>query len=253
MNVGPQETIREGDEGHVAGLTGARSISVSPDGGTVLVVSSDTGTIAVFGDTSLMETPAPTSDGGSIPSPSPDEWYEEHAGWLAVGAALTAIGAAGLVSVSIASNGCGCCIIGAAILRGKKRVDCPACKKKIDIKRKGLETRTRCSCDVLRAKAEREAAVERQRRGRTGLKPIATRGEREQEILFDPDPSHVALCPHCEIVFCATCDIRDRKQLFPFLFENGPTGVKKGETRAAVGLSAAAFRMDEAGSAPGSP
>lgn len=188
------------------------------------MISSETGTIAIFRDTSLMETPAPTWDGESILSPSPDEWYEEYAGWLAVGAALTAIGAGGLISVLIANSGCGCCIVGVAILRRKKRVDCPACKKKLDIKRKGLETRTRCSCDVLRAKAETESAVEGQRRGSKGLKPMAAGGGCEQKILFDPDPKHVAVCPHCGIVFCATCDIRDRKQMFPFLFENSQEG-----------------------------
>ncbi|CAM9956032.1 unnamed protein product, partial [Ectocarpus sp. 13 AM-2016] len=249
MDGASMETIQEGDDGDVTGLAGARSISVSPDGGTALVVSSVTGTIAVFRDPGLMETPAPTSDGDSMPLPSSEEWYEEHAGWLAVGAALTAVAAGGLVSVLIANSGCACCIVGAAISWKKKRVDCPACKKKVDVKRKGLETRARCSCDVLRATAEREATGDGQRRGTKGLKPMATREGSEENILFDPDPRHVAMCPHCEIVFCAPCDIRDRKRMFRFLFENSPNGVKKEETRAAVNPSAVEFGMDEAGSA----
>lgn len=190
------------------------------------MVSSETGTIALFRDTTLTETPAPTSDGEGMPSPSSDEWYEEHAGWLAVGAALTAVAASGLVAVLIANSAGGCCIVGAAILR-KKRVECPACKKRVDVKRKGLENRTRCSCNVLRAKAETEAAREGQRRGSKGLKPMETGGGCEEKVLFDPDPKHLAMCPHCEIVFCAPCDIRDRKRMFPFLFENSPDGVKR--------------------------
>ncbi|CAN0205886.1 unnamed protein product, partial [Ectocarpus sp. 12 AP-2014] len=244
-----QDTIQEGDDGDITGLADARSISVSPDGGTALVVSSVTGTIAVFRDPALMETPAPTSDGESMPLPSSEEWYEEHAGWLAMGAALTAVAAGGLVSVLIANSGCACCIVGAAISWKKKRVDCPACKKQVDVKRKGLETRARCSCDVLRAMAEREATADGQRRGTKGLKPMAMREGCEENVLFEPDPRHVAMCPHCEIVFCAPCDIRDRKRMFRFLFENSPNGVKKEETRAAVDPSAVEFGMDEAGSA----
>lgn len=146
---------------------------------------------------------SPPSDG--------DEWYERHAVPLGLGVvAITAAGA-GLVWLLIA-NGC-CGVAAAAFLRRKKRVECPACNKKVEAKRKGLENRASCSCDVLRAKAE---------------KGPKTKGK----VLFHPDPKYVTTCPHCEVVFCASCDVRDRKEMFPFLFENNPEGGKEEETGA---------------------
>lgn len=130
------------------------------------------------------------------------------------------------------ANGC-CGVAAAAFLRRKKRVECPACKKKVEAKRKGLENRASCSCDILRAKAEK------------GRK---TQGK----ILFHPDPKYVTTCPHCEVVFCASCDVRDRKEMFPFLFENNPEGGKEEET-GAVDSSAIECGIDNGRSTPTSP
>eukprot|EP00903_Cladosiphon_okamuranus_P021372 g19642.t1 len=201
-----QDKIREGDEDRIRGLAGARSIAVSPAGDTVLVVSSTTGTIAVFRyNTAGGPTPAPTtSDGGNASPPSDgEEWYKRHAVHLTLGVITTIVVGLGLILHLIAS-GC-CCVGAAAFLRRKIGVDCPACKKKFKAKREGLEDRAICSCDILRAKAEKE----RRAKGK---------------LLFHPDPKYVTACPHCKVVFCTSCDVRDRKEMFPFLFENNPGG-----------------------------
>ena len=57
-------------------------------------------------------------------------------------------------------------------------------------------------------------------------------GEKDQ-VLFHPDQRHVETCPHCGIVFCSACDVRDKKRAFPFLLENDPGGKKEEERRAA--------------------
>ncbi|CAN0031464.1 unnamed protein product [Ectocarpus fasciculatus] len=209
-----QDTIVEGDEGRIGGLADVRSIAVSPDGRTALVVSSVDGTIALFRDTTTMDpsapTPAPTSEGGD-PSqpPNEDEWYEQHALALGLGGAAATVAAAGLVWLLITN---GCCGIFILMVRRKTRVECPACDKKMEVKRKGLAQRTACSCDSLRAKAEDDAG---QNGGQSG------------KVLFHPDPRYIATCPHCGNVSCATCDVRDKKETFPFLLENNPEDGKE--------------------------
>lgn len=238
-----QDTIREGDEGHISGLAGARSISVSPDGGTALVVSAMTGTIALFRDTTTRApTPAPTSNGGSVNRPSDeDEWYEQYAGLLGVGAVVTTAAGSGLVWLLIAK---GCCGVGVAILaRRKIKVECPACEGKVDVKRKGLDDRTRCYCDVLRAKAEKEAKLDGDQ---------SSEAEAAGAGMFHPDPRLIATCPHCKFVFCVPCGVRDKKGMFSFLFENNPE-VGKEEKKLAADPSGIECGIDDSGSTPISP
>lgn len=228
-----QDTIVEGDGGRIGGLADIRSIAVSPDGLTALVVSSMDGTIALFRDTTTTDpsapTPAPTSEGDPSQPPNEDEWYERHAIWLGLGGATATMAAAGLVWFLIAN---GCCGIVILIVRRKTRVECPACDKKMEVKRKGLEHRTTCSCDNLRAKTEADAG---QNGGQSG------------KVLFHPDPRYIATCPHCGNVSCAPCDVRDKKAMFPFLLENNPKG---GKEMGAADPSAIEVGMDDAEPTP---
>ena len=225
-----QDTIVEEDGGRIGGLADMKSIVISPDGRTALVVSSMDGTIALFRETTTTEpsapTPAPTSEGGN-PSqpPSEDEWHERHAVWLGLRGAVAAVAAVGLVWGLIAN---GCCVLVIPMVRRKTRVECPACDKKMEVKRNGLDTRTTCSCDSLRAKAEADAGQNDNQPGK---------------VLFHPDPRYIATCPHCGTVSCAPCDVRDGKNMFPFLFENNAEGGKEME---AADPSAIEVGMDDA-------
>lgn len=251
------------------GLDGARSISVSPDGGTALVVSATTGSIAVFRDTttapSRAPTPAPTiaptSDGGDVPPPSDneeeEEWYERLVAIVGIGGVVATV-ATWVVLRLLVAHGCCCCCFAAAVVRRKKKVECPACGKEVEVKPEALDDDTRCWCDVLRSKAEAQAKINSgtggggggvfadERGGRGGARETGSElasafsaareagaGREEGKVLFHPDPRHVTTCPHCGVVFCPPCDVRDKKRMFPFLFENNSDEGKEEETRAA--------------------
>lgn len=205
------------------------------------MVSSDAGTIAVFRDTTTgAATPAPTPGEGASTSPDEQEWYERHAVLLGLGAVAATTAASGLVWLLI---GNGCCAMVALAARRKRKVHCPACDKKIEVKKKGLKSRTACSCDVARGKAETEAG---------SSSPTSPKGDtgKRKILLFHPDPRHIETCPHCKTVVCVPCDVRDKKGMFPFLFENNPEGGKKNNTGEAADPSAVEVGIDDAASTP---
>ena len=130
-----------------------------------------------------------------------------------------------------------CCCFGrkAAVGPGeKKRIRCPACGQPAWVAFDSLQPEARCSCDVLREKAEAGA-----RRGRAGAGGGAegARGDVMSEgfstrVLSRLDPEHASTCVHCGVSFCTPCDVRDNRRTFPFLVENNRER-KQGETRAA--------------------
>lgn len=150
---------------------------------------------------------------------------------LAIAGSLAAAGAAWLLYWHWGSLGCCCCF--AACCARKKKIQCPACEEEIEVESKGLDERTSCSCDTLRAKAEIDNgggtnvdSVSLEMEAGSGAAAGAD-GNKTKAALFHPDPAYVATCEHCEIVFCTTCDVRDEKRMFPYLFENNPEGEKE--------------------------
>lgn len=222
------------------------------------MVSGATDTISIFRDTatrppSPAPTPSPTvapTPSNAVPVPSGEGWYERLAVIL-VGVGVLVVSTGVWVRFLIAK---GCCCFAAAIVWRKKRVECPACEKEVEVEPEGLEDRAHCWCDILRAKAVAQARIDPRDNGGGVSKEVgvgagavapeqangviselassfAAEGGAEK-VLFHPDPSHIKTCPHCGIVFCVTCDVRDEKRMFPNLFENNPEGSQE-ETRAA--------------------
>lgn len=167
-----QDTIWEGDEGPLWGPAGARSISISPDGVTALVVSAATGSIAVFRDTTITTRPprpaptiAPTSGRGDAPPPSDEhedkddqqEWYERLAAFVGIGGVVATVSSWVLLRLLVTNGGGCCCFAVAAVVQRKSRVECPACGKEVEVNPEALDDDARCWCDILRAKAEAEA------------------------------------------------------------------------------------------------
>lgn len=190
------------------------------------MVSAETGTISVFLDTTQPTAPTPAPTVALASSRGGEPWYEEMAVGLAVSGSLAAAGAAWLLYWHWGSLAC-CCFAAACCAR-KKKIKCPACEEEIEVDSKGLDDRARCSCDTLRAKAEaddggtRVDCVSLEMEGGSA----AGAGGKTTAALFHPDPAYVATCEHCKTVLCTTCDVRDEKRMFPYLFENNPEANK---------------------------
>jgi len=127
--------------------------------------------------------------------------------------------------------------------------NCPSCAKTVHVRPEGLSSRARCQCEALRAKALAQAGETGNESGAAagaipgeGTSPSLRRGkgarEEKEKVPFHPDSRHIEKCLHCGIVFCAVCDVRDKKKLFRLVLENvleNIPGGKGGRWSPAVG------------------
>eukprot|EP00903_Cladosiphon_okamuranus_P012950 g12090.t1 len=181
--------------------------------------------------TPFLPTPAPHPLSNVAGRDSDTPWYQRLSIVLPVSAAM----AAAVVLWAAAKGFCCCFGRKVAVSTGeKKKVKCPACRQPVWVAYDSLQHQARCSCDILREKAEARARGGRAgtARGMEGARSDVMNEGFNRRVLAPLDPEHASTCVHCGVSFCTPCDVRDNKRAFLFLIENIPDK-KEGETRAA--------------------
>eukprot|EP00752_Nemacystus_decipiens_P005388 g4884.t1 len=194
----------------------------------------------------FLPTPAPHPLSNVSGRDSDTRWYER----LSIVLPATAVLGAAIMLWAVVKGFCCCCSCfgrkAAVSPGGKKKVKCPACGQPVWVAYFSLQDEARCSCDLLREKAEASA-----RGGHAGTaltrhgarSNVMSEGFGTRRVLSRVDPEHALTCVHCGVSFCAPCDVRDKKRAFPFLIENIPDRKEEETRRAATSESRKAKQM----------